>query len=325
MLALRHGVDEIVAEVLGVGGHEADALHAQRVQPAKQAGEGIARARAVAVDILPKQHDFLHAALQKALGLAQDVVRAAGALAPAHIGHDAVGAEVVAAVHDGDIGMPGVEPLNRQILGDEVFLVCHADHAGLLRKQRKEQRGQAVQVVRAEGQINEAVLAQDALGHAGLLHHASANADDQAGLVLFELLEPGHVAQGAALGIVAHAAGVEDDQVRLAPVRRFGHAHPGQDAGQFFRIMRVHLAAIGDDVIGTGPLGQVADLPGCAFLLEALGLGDVNGGVLHGHSVPFVSSGVRGRCRGRRRRAGSSCRRACRGCACASFPEDPGS
>ena len=57
--------------------------------------------------------------------------------------------------------------------------------------------------------------AQDALGHAGLLHHAAANADDQAGLVLFELLEPGHVSQGAALGIVAHAAGIEDDQVRL--------------------------------------------------------------------------------------------------------------
>ena len=324
MLALRHGVDEIVAEVLGMGGHEADALHAQRIQPAKQTGEGIARARAVAVDILPKQHDFLHAALQKALGLAQDVVRAAGALAPAHIGHDAVGAEVVAAVHDGDIGMPGVEPLDRQVLGDEVFLVCHADHADLLRKQRKEQRRQAVQVVRAEGQINEAVLAQDALGHAGLLHHAAANADDQAGLVLFELLEPGHVSQGAAFGIVAHAAGVEDDQVRLAPVRRFGHAHSGQDAGQFFRIMRVHLAAIGDDMIGTGPLGQVADLSGCAFLLEALGLGDVNGSVLHGHSVPFVSSGARGRCRGRRRRAGSACRRACRGFACASFPEGPG-
>ena len=324
MLALRHGLDEIVAQILGVGGHEADALHAQRVQPAKQAGEGIARARAVAVDILPKQHDFLHAALQKALGLAQDVVRAAGALAPAHIGHDAVGAEVVAAVHDGDVGVPGVEPLNRQVLGDEVFLVRHADHAGLLREQRKEQRRQAVQVVRAEGQINEAVLAQDALGHAGLLHHASANADDQAGLVLFELLEPGHVAQGAALGIVAHAAGVEDDQVRLAPVRRFGHAHPGEDAGQLFGVVRVHLAAIGDDVIGTGPLGQVADLPCGVFLFEALGLGDVNGGVLHGHSVPFVSPGARGRFRGRRRRAGSAYRRACHGCACASFPEGPG-
>ena len=55
----------------------------------------------IGVDILTKQCDFLCAALNQTAALGENILKFPAALPAPDVGHDAVGAEIVAAVHDG--------------------------------------------------------------------------------------------------------------------------------------------------------------------------------------------------------------------------------
>ena len=55
-----------------------------------------------------------------------------------------------------------------------------------------------------------------------LLGHAAADADDEFGIFFLELLERADVAEHALLGMFAHGAGVEQDEVGL--LERIGQA-----------------------------------------------------------------------------------------------------
>ena len=59
---------------------------------------------AVAIDDLPQQSDFPHAALHQPAAFAHDILNAPAALASAGVGYDAKGAELVAALHDAHKG-----------------------------------------------------------------------------------------------------------------------------------------------------------------------------------------------------------------------------
>ena len=261
MPAAPHGVDQLVGQVLGVAGHEADAGNVHAVQAAQQFREGGSALQplAVGIHILSQQHDFLHAAYAQLLRFPEDIVHPAAALPPADIGHDAVGAEVVAAVHNGDVRRILPQPLDGQILGNGV-LVLHFHHGPVAVEGFAKQFRQAVQVGGSEGQIHKAVLLQDLFCHAGLLNHAAAHADDEAGVALAYFLQPGHIAQGTALGVVADAAGVEQHKIGMLPVGGLLHAHVPQHARENLAVMGVHLAAVGYHKIAPGALGQSANL-----------------------------------------------------------------
>ena len=102
VLAVGHDVEQLPAGVLGMGGHEPDAvIPGDGVDAAEQLGEvhRLLQALAVGVDVLPQQGDFLVARLDKLAALLDDFLGAAALLPAPHIGYDAVGAEVVAAQH----------------------------------------------------------------------------------------------------------------------------------------------------------------------------------------------------------------------------------
>ncbi len=66
-------------------------------------------------------------------------------------------------------------------------------------------------------------------------------------MFLLELIE---AMKNFLFGFVANAAGVVEDQVGLFEIRHLGVAIGNQSADDFFRIVRVHLAAEGLDVKG---------------------------------------------------------------------------
>ena len=100
--------------------HEADAkIAGDGVDHADEVGEvhPAVEVLPVGVHVLPEQGDVLIARFHKLSRLAQHVLRPAGALPSAHVGHDAVGAEVVAAVHDRQPGLHAAVSLLGDALG----------------------------------------------------------------------------------------------------------------------------------------------------------------------------------------------------------------
>ena len=235
VLALPHHPDELVGQILGMACHEADALDADGVQLPQQLGEAdvALQALAIAVDILAQEHDLLHAAGLQLAGFLEDRLHLPGALTTADIGDDAVTAEVVAAIHDGDVGCIAAKTLDGQLLGDGI-LILHHDHGTICVQGLVEQLGQLVQVRGTKGQVNKLVLFEDPLRHAGLLDHAAAHGNDELGVLLAYFLQPGYIAQRPALRIIADAAGIENDKVRLRPVSSLRHAHITEHTGELF-------------------------------------------------------------------------------------------
>ena len=102
MRAALDRIDQLVADVLRVRGHEAHAANALHlIHHAKKIGKiRFLMIFAVGVHILSKERHLAIAFRYRAAHLCNDLLRRAAALASAHIGHDAVRTVVVAAVHD---------------------------------------------------------------------------------------------------------------------------------------------------------------------------------------------------------------------------------
>ena len=241
------GVDQLMAGILGVAGHKADLVIAgYRTEQIEQVGkiDLFVQPLAVAVDVLPQQGDLLIALRHQLLKLRQNGGGFAAALPPAHIGYDAVGAEIIAAVHN---GQPRAEA---RIAADGHFL----DHGVALRRGFQialaaahalcQHSGQTVDAVHAEHQINIRVALTQLFNNVGLLRHTAADADHQAGVLLLELFQRTHVAENALLGVFAHSAGVEQNQVGVFNRIAQTVADILQNTADLFAVVDVLLAAV---------------------------------------------------------------------------------
>ena len=280
---MRHFVNQRVGQILGMRGHKANALDARLADAVQKLCKGYALAavQAVAVYILPDQHDFLYAGFYQLVGLAHDIVRSTGTLTPAHIGHDAVGAEIVAAVHHRDIRLDIAFTVNRQALGQRAGFVFYADDALMVGNSLPQVFGQTIKISRAEGHVDKRILLEELLRHFLLLNHAAAHTDEHVRTLFFYFLQPGYIAQCLALGIIADAAGVVQHKIGGSTLRRRLKPHFLQHAGQLFAVVRVHLAAIGDDIIGFGSIRMAAHLARKIALALQFFLGDTNGFLTH--------------------------------------------
>ena len=79
---------------------------------------GVTEIETVGVDVLPQETDLPVVLCLQFPQFGEDVADAAGAFLAAGIGHDAVGAELVAAIHDIDISLAGAGASDRQIFDD---------------------------------------------------------------------------------------------------------------------------------------------------------------------------------------------------------------
>ena len=78
-----------------------------------------------------------------------------------------------------------------------------------------------------------------------LLHHAAAYAYHELRILVLALFQRAYVAVYPLLSVLANAAGIEYYKVGLGLVLSFGVTHFLHHAGYFFRVVLVHLAAVG--------------------------------------------------------------------------------
>jgi hypothetical protein len=258
---LRHRRDDVVREVEGVGRGEADALDAVHGgDGAQQVAEAHVLV-AVRVHRLAEELDLLVAGLGHGARLAQDLARRRPALAPARVGHDAERAELVAAALDRDVPRHAPRHLAggiEALVGLEAVQLRVVDGAAGARL--LDVRHQTAVPVGADHEIHVGrPLADRALE---VLGHAAGDAQDgpRAGVAL-ALPVLGQLAgarEHALLGLLAHGAGVEEDQVGAR--RILGPPVPGgvEQAQHHLGVGDVHLAAVRLDIreaFGGGGLG----------------------------------------------------------------------
>ena len=103
---LRHHSDGLVVHILGVRRGEADTdlRHSEGdlLEEVTEVIRAVTIHKAVGIHILPEQRDLTIALGLEVLHLTDDALQLTATLAATGVGHDAVGAEVIAPTHDGD-------------------------------------------------------------------------------------------------------------------------------------------------------------------------------------------------------------------------------
>ena len=190
LFALRHRREQTLRCVLGVARHKPDAEIARNgVDLAEERGEihVLVQPAPVGVYVLSEKRDVLIPGGDESFRLAHDVLTAARPLAPADVGDDAVGAEVVASVHNGEPRLHAAVALAGQTLGDALG-AAGVEHAALsagetvdLHRFLKQLR-EAPQLVRSEAEIDHAVGFFHLLADLLALRHAAAEDHDPFGV-----------------------------------------------------------------------------------------------------------------------------------------------
>ncbi len=266
MAARRHRVEELGRRVLGLAGHEAHPVVAvDPVDLREEIGKIIACAEilAVAVDVLAEQRDLLITCRDQLAHLAHDLLRLAAALAATDVGHDAVRAEVVAAVHDAHPCAHAADAVDGDILRDAARLIVDGKDAAALGVGAVQKLGEAPLGLRAEHEIDVAVAAFYLFRHARLLRHAPAQADDLVGIRRLGVRELAEHPVNGFLRVLADGAGVHQHDVGALRIVGEVTAHLAQHSHQPLAVCHVLLTAVGVDVgqrLRRAPLVQSAHL-----------------------------------------------------------------
>ena len=256
-----NGVKELAAGVLGVRGHEAQAEFARKLRNLRhEVGKVHAAGQilAIRIDVLAQQGDLLVARGDQPAALLQHVLRAAAALTAAHVGHDAVGAEIVAAVHHGHPCLERVRPCDGDMLGDGAGGILRGKNALACRQHVQQQLRELPQMVRGKHAVHVGIGFFDALGHLRLAHHAAADEDLLPRVAALGMHQRADVAEHALLGVLADGAGVQDDDVRALLGVREAVARALQHPADALGVRLVLLAAVG---IHKGKRGHALHLP----------------------------------------------------------------
>ena len=244
------GGDQVVVHVPGVAGGVADAV--QALDPGQLAGQpSQAALTRPGVDVLPQEGDLAHAAGGQAPGLGQDGLGRPGPFAASGVGHHAEGAELVAALLDGE---EGGDARGRALGAQCVELGLGGEVSGETLSTRPvgagDQLGQLVVGLGAHDEVDGGLTAQDLL--ALRLGHAAGDRDGHGparrgplGLQGLQLAQLGIDLLGR---LLADMAGVQDDKVGLLRPLGHGVAQGRQNVRHALAVIDVHLAAIGADV-----------------------------------------------------------------------------
>ena len=241
-------VDQLIGEILRMGGGEADPCDPlDGIDLTQQLGKGdFPRILLpVGVDVLTDQGDLPHPRGRKFPHFGENFAARPADLPTAHMGDDAIGAEIVAALHDGDETGDGVafaafgKELQPGLLIEKLRLQA-ALPAGL---DPPHHLRQFVDVMGAENQIDEGQFLQQLFPF--LLGHTTTDPDDHPRIALLDRLETAKVAVDLALGLVPHCAGVEQHQVGDLGAVDLMVADLLQQLDDALRIDHIHLAAEG--------------------------------------------------------------------------------
>ena len=123
-----NGGDEIFGEIFGVARHKPESeLTLVLADFPQQIGEieSAVRVVPVRVDVLPQQRDLLIPFVEQGSHFRNDMFGTAAAFPSAHIRHDAIGAEIIAAVHDIHPGVRVTGAERLVFFGNLPFLFPH--------------------------------------------------------------------------------------------------------------------------------------------------------------------------------------------------------
>ena len=216
----------------------------------QQVGEGppVAELDAVGVDVLPEQGHLEHALVDQRLHLGEDLAGPAVLLLAAQRRDDAERAGVVAAHADRHPPGVGGVPLGRQRRREDLERLDDLDLRLGVVPGPLQQRRQRAHVVRAEDDVHPRRAAHDLA--AVLLREAAADGDLHAGVGVLDRPEVAEVAVEPVVGVLAHRAGVEDDDVGVAALGRGGVAGLLEEAGEALGVVHVHLAPVRAHAVG---------------------------------------------------------------------------
>jgi hypothetical protein len=220
-----------------------------RVEGVQELGERAARpgGAPVGVDVLPEQRDLADAVGDEPAHLGHQLGERPRHLPAPGGGHDAVGADLVAA--GGDLH-PGLE-LPRAALGQMAREALELEEA--LRRERvaREELRELVDLPGAEGDVDERELGEDLV--LDRLRPAAPDADDPLRIGALEVLGVVQVGDEALVGLLADRAGVEEDELRLLALGDLLVAERLEHALHALGVVLVHLAPEGGDVEGLHP------------------------------------------------------------------------
>ncbi len=245
---LRHGVKELFGGVSGVAGHEADQkVPGELGDLGQQVREVHAAVQvlAIGIDVLTQKGDLLAAAVNERLALGQNGLRAAAALPAPDIGDNAIGAEIVAAVHDGYPGLQGRIPHLGNALGNGARLILNIELTLFLGEHVVEDLRELPQMVGRENAVHIGEALFDPVGNLGLPRHAAAQEDSLLRMAALGVGQRPQVAENPLLGVLPDGAGIHHHHVGPFGALDDGIAALGQVAPQLFGVCLVLLAAIG--------------------------------------------------------------------------------
>ena len=205
----------------------------------------------VGVDVLTEERDLDCSGVGQLLHLGDDLVEGPADLPAPHRGDDAEGAPVVAADLDRHPGGVGKVAPHGQRGGEGVGLLEDL-HDRAFEGRAPQQVGRVADVVGAEDDIDvgRPLLDQPPV----LLGQAAADGDLQIGPALLERLQLAEVAVEPVVGVLADAAGVEQDEVGFVDVGGDFHAVGLEQAREPLGVVLVHLTPEGADEVLTGRL-----------------------------------------------------------------------
>ena len=252
------GGDQLLVHVARMAGRIADAGDARHLgnaphQARQRPDPAIGAIAMIGVDVLAEQRDVLHAGLRQPLDFGDHLRDRAREFGAAGIGHDAEGAELVAAFLHGDEGRNAAGEDRRRLRRRQMAELVlgrqfRIDDAAALRL--RQQFRQAVIGLRADDEVDGRLAPLD-LGAFGL---RDAAGDDELGLASLRFALALQVAQLAELGIdlvrrpLADMAGIQQDEIGVVGRRSLDITLLAQDVGHALAVIDVHLAAIGLDV-----------------------------------------------------------------------------
>ena len=230
-------------------GHEAqDEVPLQGVQLPQKIGkiQAAPQVLPIGVHVLAQEIDLFETLCDQFPGFPDHVLRLPAPLPAPDIGDDAVGAEIVAAVHDGEPGPhPGGMEYRKPLITLPVDIPGLVDPAPVGGIELLQQLREPPDLMGTEDQIHIGVGGLQLFPHMGLLHHAAAEGKALAGLGSLGVAQGAHVPQDPQLRVAPDGAGIQEDEVRLLlPVRK-APAHIPEHAPEALAVRLVLLAAVG--------------------------------------------------------------------------------
>ena len=197
---------------------------------------------------MTEQCDIFIALFHKTANLFDDLSLLATALASANVRNDAIRAEIVTTIHNGNPRTVTAFATDGKILNHRVFCLLRAIDAlagfALLAKQLR----QSVQGRGAHYKIDVRIAELDIVLTVLLRHHTATNSDHERGILLLDVLVLPNNGERSLFGMLANGTGVDHDKICLIGFINNVVAHFLAHTRKLFAIRHVLLTAKGFDI-----------------------------------------------------------------------------